>query len=426
MASSSSYVRYVIESPGLEAQRRYSEFEALRAALVALHPMLLLPPLPDKTSLTAYALQQRQAKTDPATTAKRLRLLERFLQRLDTHPVLRQDVVLRRFLDGRYPWQEIKTSPPLTTLPPSTFTAPPSAPADPDAPAWYASLPLPAGTGSLREPNGRYAASEAFTDKFQTHLASMIEPRNRRLAHRWRDVAHDWDELSDVLTAQSAAEAPALAPAVERAAHAAAATRDAIRAMDADWEARVTEPWHEYTQYGHIVHALLQWRHKKQWQLERAQDMLAEKRARLDALERVEADAARWQRALETGGRSLVVTDTPAHAPASSVYGSAAEAAADDPWAPAPSATEDRTPAPPSRDAPAAREPHAHAAPPRPPPARGLLGTLSDSVSTLLDRDPTRTRHTHIAELQHDVAAVRRLSHTSLSTRPRALPRTSR
>jgi len=38
--SKSSYIVYLISSPGHEAKRRYSEFEALREALEKLHPRL--------------------------------------------------------------------------------------------------------------------------------------------------------------------------------------------------------------------------------------------------------------------------------------------------------------------------------------------------------------------------------------------------
>ena len=114
--SKSSYIVYVISSPGHEAKRRYSDFEALREALEKLHPTLIIPPIPSKHSLLDYATNPGRAKNDPALIARRKRMLERFLQRLDTHPVLGIDVVFRHFLEARYSWHEIAHTPPLSTL----------------------------------------------------------------------------------------------------------------------------------------------------------------------------------------------------------------------------------------------------------------------------------------------------------------------
>jgi hypothetical protein len=102
----STFIVYHISLPalGLSSKRRYSEFEALRTALIALHPTRLVPPLPPKHSIGDYAAKQARAKEDAAIIARRRRLLGSFLERCATDPVLGKEDLLRRFCDGRESW----------------------------------------------------------------------------------------------------------------------------------------------------------------------------------------------------------------------------------------------------------------------------------------------------------------------------------
>lgn len=384
------YIAYVIDTPDAQVKRRYSEFEALRDALVALHPTLIVPSIPSKHSLSDYALKQTKAKDDPAIIAHRKRALERFLNRCDAHPVLRQDPVLVRFLDPRFSWHEIKTSPPLSQLPKSNLNAPPRCPADPKAPLSYRALPTPTTVRKLREPNERFAESEAFTTRFEAQMAGRVEPAERRLVRRWHDVGADYAELGALLNAQSLAESPLLAPAVERVGQAADATYMAYQDMLGRWERDVSEPLHEYTQYAKILQATLQWRHLKHQQVELARDDLAAKRQQLADLEHVEAEYARLSSAMEIGGGGLdarrpaaPAAPPPTHA---SVYGRAAEEAE--------GAASPR----------AAAAPELPAARPLPPPRRkGMLGSLSQALQNMMDVDPDKTRQNTISRLREEV-----------------------
>ena len=422
--SKSSYIVYVISSPGHEAKRRYSDFEALREALEKLHPTLIIPPIPSKHSLLDYATNPGRAKNDPALIARRKRMLERFLQRLDTHPVLSIDVVFRRFLEARYSWHEIAHTPPLSTLPKSNLNAPPQHPSHPDAPACYAFLPTPTAPSKLHTPDAHFLDAEGFTHRFESFMASTMEPSNRRLVHRWRDIAADYADLGALLNAQSLAEQTQLAPAIESTGKAADTTYVALSDMLHDWDAHVSEPIHEYTQYASILSRLLRWRHLKHQQYEMAQDMLESKSQHLAECEREEAQAARLSKALETGGTSLL-DKRRTQAPMSSVYGRAAESDAED-EAPSPAeATE------PSTDddltsmwARKAASPHT---PPAAPPQRGFLGSLTNRFAHVVDLDPNRTRQNAISRLREEVLHVRiRDSHASYRKLSNTRPRTSR
>ncbi|GAC94882.1 hypothetical protein PHSY_002455 [Pseudozyma hubeiensis SY62] len=302
----SSFIVYVIRNGTSEAKRRYSEFEALREALIRLHPTIIIAPIPSKHTLSDYAAKQSKAKEDATIIARRKRMLQSFLRRCDNHPKLRGDEVLQKFLDGRYHWNEITASPPLVHLPKNNLRAPVQNPADPHASPAYAHLPLPSSVSSLRHPNQRFIDSEAFTNRFANHLSGSMEKVNRRLMRRWTEASTDYAELGAILNGFSLTESGQLATAIERTGQAADAAYIATGQMLKQWEEKFTEPLHEYTQFAAILQKLLKWRHLKNLQYELAQDALEAKKTQLEELERVENEAKRLEEALERGGAGLV------------------------------------------------------------------------------------------------------------------------
>ena len=88
----------------MEARHRYSEFESLRINLAKLYPTIIIPPIPSKQTLGDYAVKQAKAKEDAAMIAKRKRMLQTFLNRIARHPILSNEHVFHRFLDGEVSW----------------------------------------------------------------------------------------------------------------------------------------------------------------------------------------------------------------------------------------------------------------------------------------------------------------------------------
>lgn len=86
------------------AHHRYSEFESLRTNLTKLYPTLIIPPIPSKQSIGEYAIKQAKAKEDAAMIARRKRMLQTFLNRIGRHPILSNEHVFHRFLDGEVSW----------------------------------------------------------------------------------------------------------------------------------------------------------------------------------------------------------------------------------------------------------------------------------------------------------------------------------
>ncbi|PWN42358.1 hypothetical protein IE81DRAFT_323510 [Ceraceosorus guamensis] len=463
----STFIVYVISLPalGISAKRRYSEFEAFRAALVALHPTRIVPPLPPKHSLGDYAAKQGKAKEDATIIARRRRMLGSFLMRCAKDPVIGKDEVLRRFCDGRESWHEISTTPPVAILPKSNLRAPVRDPADPNASSAYAALPIPSAATPLRNPNGRFADSEAFTNRWAAHVGGSLERSNRRVARRWQESSSDYAELGAVLNGFSLGESGDLAVAIERTGQAADGTFMSIGEMLQEWESTFTEPLSEYAQYGVILQKLLKWRHLKHLQFELAEEAVESKRQQLDDLERVEAHSTRVTAALDAGNRNVwdegslgpnstaapvqsragVWDSVNAKSMRKSVFGAAAEEDEEaaprtdanhansnahgdaDEWvdgaAPSQpgsslsgaSTRSDPTAHSTAGKAAAAGAPSAKTAMSNPaavraaaPPRRtgGFLGALSHTLNSVLDVDPESTRRSNISKLRSSIAEL--------------------
>jgi hypothetical protein len=91
-------------SQNAEARHRYSEFESLRLNLTKLYPTLIIPPIPSKQTIGDYAIKQAKAREDAAMIARRKRMLQTFLNRIARHPILSNEHVFHRFLQGEVSW----------------------------------------------------------------------------------------------------------------------------------------------------------------------------------------------------------------------------------------------------------------------------------------------------------------------------------
>ena len=91
----------------LEAKHRYSEFEAFRKLLTKVHPSCIVPPIPEKHSVADYASKPGKAKENPSIIDKRKRMLQSFLNRVATHPILSGEHIFHRFIKGDGSWADI-------------------------------------------------------------------------------------------------------------------------------------------------------------------------------------------------------------------------------------------------------------------------------------------------------------------------------
>ncbi len=136
--------------------------------------------------------------------ARRKRMLQTFLNRIARHPILSNEHVFHRFLDGEVSWvrmplfgkgsapidllllkTEVLHSPPISLLPKNILKAPAHNPTDPNASPAYEALPNPSPAHPLRRPDQRFLDSEVFTNKFASHLSGPMEKVTRRTMRRW-------------------------------------------------------------------------------------------------------------------------------------------------------------------------------------------------------------------------------------------------
>ncbi|KAI0731261.1 hypothetical protein C8Q76DRAFT_718275 [Earliella scabrosa] len=309
--STSPYITYVIQAGNAHAQHRYSEFESLRNNLAKLYPTLIIPPIPSKQTIGDYAVKQAKAKEDAAMIARRKRMLQTFLNRIARHPILSNEHVFHRFLDGEVSWTEVLNSPPITLLPKNILKAPSHNPTDQNASPAYAALSNPSAAHPLRRPDQRFLDSEVFTNKFAAHLGGPMEKVTRRTIKRWSDLAQDHAELGATLNGFSLNETGQLSTAIEKTGQAVDATYMSTTKLLQDLEQNWAEPLHEYSQFAVIIKKLLQYRHQKHVQYEMTQESLEAKREQLEELEAAEREARRLEEALGQG-RSSTIRTSPA------------------------------------------------------------------------------------------------------------------
>ncbi|TFK39408.1 hypothetical protein BDQ12DRAFT_712121 [Crucibulum laeve] len=389
--SNSPYIAYVIRTGNTESRHRYSEFESLRDSLAKLYPTIIIPPIPGKQTIGDYATKQGKAKEDTAMIARRKRMLQTFLNRLARHPILSNEHVFHRFLDGEVSWTEVLNSPPLSLLPKNILKAPSHNPTDQNASPAYAALPNPSAAHPLRDPDMRFQDSEGFTNKFANHVSGPMEKVTRRVIKRWADHAQDHSELGAALNGFSLNENGELSGAIEKTGQAIDATYVSTTKLLQEVEQNWAEPLHEYTQFAMIIKKLLAYRHQKHVQYEMTQDALQNKRESLKVLEENEAEARRLDEALSrgrlNGGGSVLASPT-----------------RDDG-----EGNEGNTPTSPASPGSAYLPPH-----PGPNPARkrtkapgmGLLNALSYTIHGMMDVDPETARRNSITKTRESISQL--------------------
>ncbi|KAG0005530.1 Sorting nexin, cytoplasm-to-vacuole targeting pathway/endosomal sorting, partial [Modicella reniformis] len=319
--TASSFVAYTIQigpQQDNEVKRRYSEFASLRSVLCKMYPTLIIPPIPEKHSISNYANIQNKSKEEAVIVDKRKRLLQKFLNRLAKHEILSYEHVFHRFLESGVSWAELMHCPPISTLPKNplnaTLTASSSSilfsrsPFMPSSPS--TTQPSP-GTGGQTfipppmRPDPRFVDSEVFTHKFYLQLSGSVE-RSKKVVRKLGEIAQDNSELGANLNGFSLSENQCvpLSRAIERTGQAVDSSFIATSTLIQSLEVGVNESLQEYIQYANIIKSILKFRHQKHIQSESTADQLESKRSSLENLEKMESEAKRIEDALNRERRS--------------------------------------------------------------------------------------------------------------------------
>ncbi|KAK6349463.1 Sorting nexin, cytoplasm-to-vacuole targeting pathway/endosomal sorting [Orbilia brochopaga] len=332
--SGGNFIVYTIRTGDLEVRRRYSEFASLRANLVLLHPTLIIPPIPEKHSMSDYVAAPTRAKEDQGIIEHRRRMLGVFLNRCARMKQIRKDTVFMRFLDPNASWSEVLHSPPISALPKHPLRAPPIEPARPSPAHQYLPIPpsnaklknipspprspdnsrptdfthtrsLPSTTANLTEAelDPYFMSYEANTRSYETLLTSGVEKVNRRMLNRLSNLSTDLAELGARYNAFSLSEpAPTLGPAIEKVGQAVDSTYLATEELAAGLASGFTEPIRESAQFAGVVRNVLKYRMLKRVQEEITRDELAKAKAKLEQLEKSELEARRIEHYLAGSG----------------------------------------------------------------------------------------------------------------------------
>lgn len=395
--SAAPYIAYEIQTGDARAFHRYSEFESLRLNLMKLYPTLIIPPIPSKQTIGDYAIKQSKAREDATMIAQRKRMLQTFLNRVARHPILSNEHVFHRFLDGEVSWNEVVNSPPISLLPKNILKAPPHNPTDQHASPAYTVLPNPSAAHPLRTPDQHFLNAEGFTIKFANHLSGPMEKVSRRAVKRWSDLAQDHADLGAALNGFSLNEKQPSSTAIEMTGQAADTVYMSTTKLYQELEQNWAEPIHEYTQFASIVKRLLAYRHQKHVQCELVQENLEVKKEQLAELEKSESEARRLEAALSKGrsadglGSSRVTNSPESPSPDQQQSGS-------EPQSPVPIL------------------PHPGPSPVRrkvKPPGMGFLNALSYSLHGLMDVDPETARRNDITKTRENISQLEDAMHLS-------------
>ncbi|KAI8882685.1 PX-domain-containing protein [Backusella circina FSU 941] len=290
---SSSYIVYIITVKA--TKRRYSEFESFRKSLVRLYPTSLIPPIPEKQSITEYAQKQ---KDDTHLIEKRKRMLERFLTRISEHPILKREHVFHRFMDGSTTWSDILNSPPLSTLPKDAllsndFTSSITQNLSSATTAATSIIPIPSSSYVLKYPDSTFDESEVKVGKVPQQASSSFEKSQKRILKRLGDLSNDYSELGSAYNALSLNETGPLSNSIEKMGKVIDDSCTQTKEMVNSLEVEFSEYVQEYTQYISIAQQILRYRHMKQSQLELVEEAIDTKKSLLRSLMRTEDEATK-------------------------------------------------------------------------------------------------------------------------------------
>lgn len=321
------HIMYTIRvSPDTSVRRRYSEFESLRKLLRRLFPCLVVPPIPEKHTLGAYATNPAHAHEDMRVIEHRQRTLANFLNRCSNIAQINDSWVFERFLDPNTSWRDLMQSEYVLKLPPSPLQAPPLDPAS-ASPA-HAYLPLPNGSLSLsRKPKASPAKtincaqvddsnslneSELNAKEYERVIGSGLDKKARKIIKHFSALATEYADLGgqfNSFSLDSHGQFDKFAPAVERVGQAVdqgyISTSHLVDRLGIEF----SEPLTESVQMAATARQVLKYCRQRQLQVQIIKDALARQIKQLKDLQKAESEAQRMNAYLHADDRISAATE---------------------------------------------------------------------------------------------------------------------
>lgn len=278
-ATGASYITYLIVYSDLELKRRYSEFSSFRKSLVLIYPTEIIPPIPEKTTFSEYAIKQTRAKTDPQIVQMRKRMLQMFLNRLLQHPVLSLEHMFHRFLEPGVLWTDVLHTAKVTQKK-FILTSPRYIPP-------------------------QIAHQEAHCLRLETAF-KLMEKSVRGMVFRHTELAGEYSHLGSAYTTLSTAEAMTVTSAIENLGCLLDQQSEVTQKLSCKIEQMMLEPLHEYTQFFEQIKQVFKYRNEQQKELEHTRDTLDVKKITLTQLERQEQENQRIEEAYKKESNILL------------------------------------------------------------------------------------------------------------------------
>ena len=230
-----TYIAYTIKYGDKVVKRRYSDFESLRKILIKLFPMSLIPPIPEKQSITSYGKAMAGSKSsyllpseaagsvdlslsvingsvntnDEKLIRHRIRMLTSFLNRLLKNDEITKTSIISDFLDpNNSNWNDVITSSAtISSLPKSVLLCNPLDPTN--TTRAHAFLPIPSSSTQLLlnkevlassahdEPEDGFTKIEQEYKSYEHVMENGFYKYNRRITKNLHSMRQDMKELSE-------------------------------------------------------------------------------------------------------------------------------------------------------------------------------------------------------------------------------------
>lgn len=328
-----AHISYTIRvEPQLTVRRRYSDFESLYKLLRKLFPCLVVPPIPEKHSIRAYAVNPTHAQEDIRVIQLRKRSLGEFLNRCLLTPQICDCWALKKFLDPNVNWKEVLETEEVLKLPRSPLLGPPRDVRPETITKFHAMLPVPPASTSIRGDKRVDKKVDKKTDQDSTHSASSpssaqvpesaspstevngfskyeqdaeeyedafgggLEKRAQHVNKLYTTLFTEYAELGGQLNSfslDSHGQFDKLAPAVEKVGQA-MDQGYVLTSLLADKLGTVfNEPLVEYVRMAVTARQVLQYRRQREVQVAIVKDHLAALKKKLDQLQETESEVTR-------------------------------------------------------------------------------------------------------------------------------------
>lgn len=282
------HITYTIKVGSKAVRRRYSEFESLRRCLRRLFPTIVVPPIPEKHPLTAYAANPTHAQEDVKIIEHRRRMLTAFLNRCAAIPELSRSWLFERFLDPNASWNEVLVK---VELPKTPLQAPPLDPTHPkEAHQW---LPIPP-SGTKFKDDDFFKQAEASAKEYELVIGGGLEKSVRRINKHFAALAADSADLGGQLNAFSLETSPpSFSQAVEKAGQAVDTGYISTEMLTEQLAVEFSEPLTESVQLAATARQVLKYRRYRALQVTMTEEALKSKQQHLAQLEKAESEAQR-------------------------------------------------------------------------------------------------------------------------------------